>query len=342
MKLNIAVIGAGVIGLSSGIRLLENGFDVTLFAREIPHKMTSAPVSSMAAPAILAPKNLDKPYPMASHAAPAFWLPLPYSAYPEDSVLRWAKTSLEIYRQFTPEMGVSSVLIEEFYHEDLGLPLWTKILDDYIDVPKNELPPGYARALFGNTLLIDTSIYLEYLLKHFQELGGVIHQQEFFHLHEVDEKFKIIINCSGVSSNQLVPDEKTFPIRGQYLVTEKIPALKKIVFSTVDEDNYILIVPRTNDCYIGGTTRRNDWNTEVDEELSKEILRRAKEFEPLIKDAVVKYAGVGLRPGRESVRLEAEQMPDQRTVIHNYGHGGSGYTCSWGCADDVVELVKNK
>jgi D-amino-acid oxidase len=50
---------------------------------------------------------------------------------------------------------------------------------------------------------------------------------------------------------------------------------------------------------------------------------------------------VGLRPGRESVRLEAEKMPDHRTVIHNYGHGGSGYTCSWGCADDVLDLVKN-
>ncbi len=47
---------------------------------------------------------------------------------------------------------------------------------------------------------------------------------------------------------------------------------------------------------------------------------------------------VGLRPGRTSVRLEKEFIFD-KPLIHNYGHGGSGVTLSWGCADDVVELA---
>ncbi|HMC79917.1 MAG TPA: FAD-dependent oxidoreductase, partial [Acidimicrobiia bacterium] len=47
---------------------------------------------------------------------------------------------------------------------------------------------------------------------------------------------------------------------------------------------------------------------------------------------------VGLRPfRRDSVRLERE--PGAR-VIHNYGHGGSGVTLSWGCAEEVSALVK--
>lgn len=28
-------------------------------------------------------------------------------------------------------------------------------------------------------------------------------------------------------------------------------------------------------------------------------------------------------------------------VIHNYGHGGSGVTLSWGCAHDVVNILKD-
>ena len=34
---------------------------------------------------------------------------------------------------------------------------------------------------------------------------------------------------------------------------------------------------------------------------------------------------VGLRPGRHSVRLEKENI-DGISVVHNYGHGGSGIT----------------
>jgi D-amino-acid oxidase len=48
---------------------------------------------------------------------------------------------------------------------------------------------------------------------------------------------------------------------------------------------------------------------------------------------------VGLRPFRKSgVRLERARLRDSRTIIHNYGHGGSGFTLSWGCAEEVVQL----
>ena len=42
----------------------------------------------------------------------------------------------------------------------------------------------------------------------------------------------------------------------------------------------------------------------------------------------------GLRPFRQQVRLEKEG-----NIIHNYGHGGSGYTLSFGCADEVKRMV---
>jgi D-amino-acid oxidase len=48
---------------------------------------------------------------------------------------------------------------------------------------------------------------------------------------------------------------------------------------------------------------------------------------------------VGLRPFRKSgVRLEKEKLRDGPTVIHNYGHGGSGFTLSWGCGLEVLRL----
>jgi hypothetical protein len=56
-------------------------------------------------------------------------------------------------------------------------------------------------------------------------------------------------------------------------------------------------------------------------------------------------AGVGYRfvrnAPRENVRVGASRLVGaaEKIVVHNYGHGGAGYTLSWGCAVDVLATV---
>ena len=48
---------------------------------------------------------------------------------------------------------------------------------------------------------------------------------------------------------------------------------------------------------------------------------------------------VGLRPHRDSgFVLRAERL-DAKTIIHNYGHGGSGMSIGWGCGIVVAEFA---
>lgn len=50
--------------------------------------------------------------------------------------------------------------------------------------------------------------------------------------------------------------------------------------------------------------------------------------------------GVGLRPLRlGGTRLEKEKIDDGVWVVHNYGHAGYGYQCSYGTSQEVVKLV---
>ena len=41
---------------------------------------------------------------------------------------------------------------------------------------------------------------------------------------------------------------------------------------------------------------------------------------------------VGLRPHRESGYRVGTERLDHKTVVHNYGHGGAGWSLSWGTA----------
>src|SRR5687768_14436172 len=81
MASDVAVIGAGVIGLTSGIELLMSGHDVTIYARERAKGTTSA------VPA-------------------AIWFP--YHARPEEDVKRWALVTRERLRllENQPATGV--------------------------------------------------------------------------------------------------------------------------------------------------------------------------------------------------------------------------------------------
>lgn len=48
----------------------------------------------------------------------------------------------------------------------------------------------------------------------------------------------------------------------------------------------------------------------------------------------------GLRPFRaQTYRLEPEAV-GSKFVVHNYGHGGAGITLSWGCAHEVLDIVR--
>jgi D-amino-acid oxidase len=50
----------------------------------------------------------------------------------------------------------------------------------------------------------------------------------------------------------------------------------------------------------------------------------------------------GLRPYREQTyRLEPE-IVGSKFVVHNYGHGGAGITLSWGCAQEVIKILRTR
>ena len=69
-------------------------------------------------------------------------------------------------------------------------------------------------------------------------------------------------------------------------------------------------------------------------ETAKGILEHCQWLEPNLKNVEIESIYVGLRPARPAIRLERNG-----NVIHNYCHGGAGFTVALGCAWAVRDLI---
>jgi D-amino-acid oxidase len=184
---------------------------------------------------------------------------------------------------------------------------------------------------------MDTTIYLDYLAKRFVAAGGSIAANTHLtKLEAVDQQFGLVINCAGIGARELVRDADLEPHRGQVAI---VPRIKYLPYAVVCDDAPLMYaIPRRNDCVFGGTNDLSD-DLIVDSATTARIVAGCSR-ELKIEKPNVLAERVGLRPFRKSgVRLERDHLSDGRTVVHNYGHGGSGFTLSWGCAEEVFELT---
>ena len=320
---HVAIIGAGVLGLTCGVVFAERGYRTAIFAKETGQQTTSG-------------------------AAGALWFP--YDAEPAERVIPWA---LETYKALVDlsreaRAGVSMIELRQFSRAgEIEIPDWAIPLGAQAVIPSPSTSPRAAstqRSLesfkSGFSLrvpLMDTTIYLDYLANRFVAAGGSIAASvQFKQLEGVDRKFDLAINCAGMGARELVQDLDLEPHRGQVAVVPRIDGLPCAI--VCDDAPLMYVIPRSNDCVFGGT---NDISSDlaVDPATTDRIVAECSRVLKIEKPNVLTER-VGLRPFRKSgVRLERDRLQDGRTVVHNYGHGGSGFTLSWGCAREVVNLA---
>jgi D-amino-acid oxidase len=315
VRADVIVVGCGVIGLTAAISLREAGLDADIVTAELPQDTTSS-------------------------VAAAIWYP--YKAYPEDRVLSWGRRTYEVFEQLSdlPESGVLMREGVEIWHEPAPDPWWADAVPHVHRLRTDELPPGYRDGHAFVAPIVEMPVYLSYLMDRFAASGGSVEQRTLSSLGELSGEARVIVNCVGLGARDLVADTSMRPIRGQ-IVRVRNPGLNRFVLDEENPEGVTYIVPRSQDCILGGTAEEGEWNLEPDPETARGILSRCTRLEPQLEGAEVLEHKVGLRPGRPTIRLEREDGPTDVPLIHNYGHGGSGITLSWGCAEETLELARS-
>jgi len=311
MPESVAIIGAGVSGLTCGVVFAENGYRTVVFAKEVGQQTTSG-------------------------AAAAVWFP--YDAEPLEKVIRWALQTFAVLTDLArvKGTGVSMIELGQFSRtKEIQIPDWAIPLG--ASVVATDLWPVFKSGFSLRVPLTDTTIYLDYLANRFRNArGSITANVHFERLEDVDRQFDLVINCAGIGARELVQDVDLEPHRGQVAL---VPGIENLSSAIVCDDAPLMYaIPRTNDCVFGGTNEISN-NLAADPATTSRIVTECSRVLKIEKPNVLAER-VGLRPFRKSgVRLERDRLRDDRTVIHNYGHGGAGFTLSWGCAREVLDLA---
>ncbi len=310
----VAVIGRGVIGLTSALRLAEAGHAVTLFHRE----------------------DADR---MASHAAGAYWWP--HKADPPARVAAWARTSFEIYRQLASieGSGVDLHLHERYCQVPDEHAYVMDFLAGVEAIPERENRAGHADAIRVRLPRMDVPVFMPFLEARARAAGVRFVAHSVESLDDLLADFELVVNCAGLGAAGLTGDRDLHPIRGQMLRLTRPPGLDRSIRVVRADGALTLVLPRGQDCVLGGTVEPLQDSLTSDPAVGDAIHRRCLEVAPELEACDWLGTIVGLRPGRSVVRLEREVRAGGGLVVHNYGHGGSGFTLAWGCAQEVVALA---
>ncbi|SRR6266496_854761 len=315
---DVVVIGAGVVGLTTGICLAEAGLRVLIRTAAWPADTTSAVAGALIGPTFTAP----------GHPAGG-------------QVADWERTGVAEFTGLATDPGTG-------VHVGRGLLAarpaavadGTPPLDE---VPQaelcrtEELPDGFAFGFWATLPLVDMSRYLPYLTERLAEASGEIQLRPVRTLVEAAREAPLLANCTGVGARDLVPDPSVRPVRGQHVVVAN-PGIETFFLEAPLGPSWTAYLPHGDRVVLGGVAGEDDWSTEPNPATAAAILRRCADVEPRLADAEVIAHTAGLRPARPSVRLETARIDGVRCV-HNYGHGGSGVALSWATARAAADLL---
>ncbi len=303
------------MGLTCAARLLDLDCSVDIFSRDDLWKTTST-------------------------SAGAYWWP--HKTYPEEKVSRWSKETYDEYSKLksNSQTGVSFQKHFRFCLDPDENTYALHLVQEWKEINGADYGIPCQKAYLVVVPVIDVPIFMPYLRDLVQSKGAQIHIREFNSPAELFPDLDLVVNCSGVWARHLVNDKEVFPIRGQVVRISKLAKIKQSTRIYRKQDQFTLVLPRINDCILGGTAQEGDWSLEISENDTREIIERCSKIVPAVTNCQILGAAVGLRPGRSAVRLELEQIGPNRPIVHNYGHGGGGFTVAWGCASEVANLVR--
>ena len=252
----VAVIGAGIMGLTTARLVQEAGVPVTIYTAALPPDPTS-------------------------HVPGGQWNP--FGHFRDDAVTpAWRE-------QFRAAADYSWRRFQIMVGEDYGVR-WLPTYNESSSGKGDRIIPAFPAAwrrlspadhpfpvenLTGyDTIYVETGRFLAQLLEDIQQAGGRIEVRRFdtpADLAALPES--LIFNCTGLGSHALFGDRELQPVRGQLAILLPQPEVR---YAFTGDAGYMF--PRPDGIILGGTFERGVWDTTPDPADIARIIRSHKQL----------------------------------------------------------------
>ncbi|MEI8650695.1 FAD-dependent oxidoreductase [Paraglaciecola sp. Hal342] len=257
-----AIIGGGVMGLTTARLLQEAGWCVTIYTREMARHTTS-----QVAGGEWGPFSVHDPL----ISSDAFKLQLQLAA----------QISHETFaRMVGNDYGIQWM---ELYSASQTAPK--------ADSPFNQFYPfretyGPGKHPFSTkyctvsaTMLVETSTFLRRLIRDVRLAGGefvIRNVKDKEELHALQEP--VVFNCTGLGSRVLFADEGIMPAKGQLILLPPDPAVDYLTVGGGSGKAPLYMFSRNDYMILGGTFKVNDWTTHPEPLETERILSESQAF----------------------------------------------------------------
>lgn len=328
---SIAIIGSGLIGLSTAYLALKDGHDVTIYS----DKPSTDTVSMIAGASFKLHKvgfveNIEG------------MIKDTWDEYDrhEDKPGQTPGSGVRLGRHMVASMNPLSET--EMQHLSVVKDVKRYPQDDAV----YKIPGGYEYGISYVTFHINPQLFIPYLVSKIEAMGGRFQQRFFNNEQELEELPEgTIINCAGFGAQKLCNDDNIKPLKGQLVLTDYPESdLKKALgdLDSISADGFYIYphpeqkVPNGRIAVSLGGTAEQTSDITTDDAITTKILEGNGR---ILRNLEARQVIAGLRPCRDDgPRIDMRHIGN-KLVIDNYGHGGSGYTLCWGSAKRVLQLI---
>lgn len=255
-----AVIGCGVMGLTTARLLQQKGWKVVIYSKAFSPNNTSDAAGGQWAPTGISYRFRETPA---------------FSAQCDEAL----QISYDIFtKQIGTEYGVR--LVENYHLKNIPiraddytyLERWPQLFPqtEVLQPHQHAFPTRYALRYLS--MVIEPAIFLPKLMQEFRDAGGEVQSREIVEVTELQTFSEpVIFNCTGIGAKQLFGDEQLTPIRGQIVLLR--PDERVDYCTHGGGDGLMYMFPRSRDIAVGGSFDRGMMGLEPDAATTERIVR---------------------------------------------------------------------